>query len=155
MFTDTITPDLIAAAAEAAYNLITKHSGERHYVTTRETAPAWVGDLAREAHDGMLPDDWRYAKIADACAAIAGAGAGEDLSELSFRHSDDAVSIYTGERTAWLATNITRVGYCDAGAEESGAPGPIAMVDLLAMGQYAEAHEIFAIVVSELLKHIG
>lgn len=124
---------------------------EDRYVRTKEGRPDWVLELVREAHgDDMLPDDWRYACIQSALGWIVDNGYDEDDGAHAF--ADAEVDVYTGRRFAWLASNLTRQGYVDQATEEFGASEDIAQA--VGMGQYMEATEVFASVITSLEQHI-
>lgn len=122
-----------------------REDGEE-YVRTKDGRPEWVQELCYEAHGDMLPDDWRYARIADALEAIADA---DDVDAAGDEYADQAVDVYTGSRLAWLASHLSRPGYCDEAADElSEVSGGI--IDLVGLGQYQEAREIFGLVLHQL-----
>lgn len=107
------------------------------FLRTKDGTPDWVTDLIREAHDGMLPDDWRYDCIHAALEAIA------DGDEEGNDFADAYVDVYTSDLHAWLASNNTRSSYVDdaiteMGRSDRGIDGDIAT------GQYMEACEVFA-----------
>ncbi len=52
------------------------------------------------------------------------------------------------DRLAWLASDSSRAGYCDEAAAEFGQSGDI--VDMIALGQYAEAEEVYGLVLQAL-----
>ncbi len=97
----------------------------------KDGAPQWVTDLCFASHsDGaMLPDDWRYVFIVEALVAL------EEEIELE-------PDIYTSELTAWLASNVNRVGYVDDARDEWG--GDLKSIfDELQLGQLTEKREVF------------
>lgn len=78
------------------------------FVTLEDNAPEWLRDAVREAHDGEMPNDWRF----ETCRAI-WQGLAEtpdvDHSELA----DSLVDIYTADLLAWMAGDISRTAYVD------------------------------------------
>lgn len=126
---------------------------ESYFVRVKDGAPEWVKELVYAGHQGFsdfLPDDWRYAKIADALEWIADA---DDADESQAEFADDAVDVYTHDRFAWLSSNPNRSVYCDAALVEYGyASGsePLGVVDIIGWGQYAEASEVYALVLRAL-----
>ena len=109
------TIQTLAAEAGACFETATRSrvvggSGELEedrYVRVKDGSPEWVTELVHAAHDDMLPDDWRYEKIADALEYIAEVDDPDDSGEFA----DQAVDIYTGARLAWLASHLSRPGY--------------------------------------------
>lgn len=108
--------------------------GSSYYVIG-DDVPVWVRQLVLYAHDGMLPDDWRYRFIFQSLADIeSGDLDGEGL----------APSCYTCELTDWLAAGTPRLAYCDAARREYGLE--CNMFGLLQAGQMYELREVFSLV---------
>lgn len=144
----------IAALAAQAYKSFEQRSrdGGADYVTLRDDAPEWVRDLVRAAHGEFLPDDWRYASIMSAVGAIADEEIepGDDAGDLEFSWADGNVDTYNSDRTAWLASNLTRPGYCDEAADEL-ATDDTDIMSRIGLGQFVESREIFALVLRSLV----
>ncbi len=102
--------------------------GEERIVTLRDDAPEWVSDAVREAHDGEMPDDWRY----DICESIFEEIDPED-DDRDFELADGLVDVYNNARVAWLAGDLGRASYCDEAADEYGIAGDT--FDRLGWGQ--------------------
>lgn len=66
-----------------------------------DDCPEWLTDAIREAHDGMLPNDWVYAECRAACERIDDDtdGDGDWLHE----HADGRVDVYTSALYRWAA----------------------------------------------------
>jgi hypothetical protein len=128
---------------------------ESSFVRLKDGAPEWITQLVYDAHGNFLPDDWRYDKIQDALEFIMDVEYPDDGNS---EFADGAVDIYTADRIKWLGSNLNRVGYCDEAAEEFGwgwSPGNVdngGIVELIGLGQYAEAEEIYASVLNSLTK---
>ncbi len=118
------------------------------FTRTRDNAPEWVSDLVREAHGGMLPDDWRYETIREACGAIDEAGADADTDDLQHEFAD-GVDVYTSDLLAWLGSHGGRQGYCDDAARELGAEDDT-IDQRIMLGQFAERYEVFDLVLEFL-----
>lgn len=120
------------------------------YVRVKDGAPQWVTDLVYAAHGAgsTLPDDYRYAMVSDALAAIADS---DDAAEIDvFTDSIDAcVSVYNSERVAWLGSNLTRSSYVDDAISDYGGEG-FDLFELLGMGWYREVQEVFGLVLEYL-----
>lgn len=148
-----------ASALRAAFETKTRDSGAT-FVTLRSSAEEWMIEAVRDAHGGMLPDDWRYAAI----KAVAGS-LYEDLDddadeatarEASYAGCDALVDDYTASLTAWLASSVVRVAYCDTAAEEMGhsLAQDNALVRLLQLGQNEEYREIWDSLVTSLVAQV-
>lgn len=141
-----MTTTIHTLASEAYEHFTTKVRGEDTIVVLKDDAPEWVGDLVREAHGAdFLPDDWRYAAIRSALGAIAGE-ATDEIDDLGAEWADGHVDVYTHARLKWLASNLTRVAYCDEAREEYGEARDGGIVGIIGMGQYAECREVFGFV---------
>lgn len=120
-------------------------SNGEDFLTLNDDAPAWMHEAVRDAHANFAPDDWRYEMIRRALFAIDEADeAGEDLSEQVgpvWDALDSAVDVYTGQLTAWLASNVQRVGYCDDAREEYGTDFN-SLTGWIQAGQLAEMREV-------------
>jgi hypothetical protein len=129
-------------AAGEAYEWFEKRTRNdgREFWTWKDNAPQWVKDLAHHAHGDMGPDDWRYEFIVEALAALHD---NEDPDSI-----DMEADIYTDDLCAWLASDISRPGYCDDAVEELGQPEGI--VPMMQYGQYEEKREVLYLVRSWL-----
>jgi|ERR1051326_8938694 hypothetical protein len=117
--------------------IVEDHDGDG-FTRVKDGAPEWVTELVREAHGDMLPDDWRYDCIRAAVDWMA-EGNGEDEAG---EFADSQVDVYTSARIAWLGSHAARPGYCDEAADELGSEGQD-IIGRIALGQYAEAEEVF------------
>jgi len=80
-----------------------------------DDAPIWLADAIYEAHDGELPNDWRYAiaaRIVDLLdeAQADGIDWGDDLIT---QVADDLVEWRTSRLFQWVADDPLRLGYVD------------------------------------------
>jgi hypothetical protein len=85
----------------------TRDNGESFYTLADGTLD-WLHDAVREAHDGELPNDWRY----EICAHIVSSLEDDpdaDAAELA----DSLVDVYNVDRVRWLAEDISRAAYVD------------------------------------------
>ena len=138
----------LAIAAAAQFERATRPDGTA-YVRTKDDAPEWIREeIVFPAHGDMLPDDWRYETVWLALEWIAERGDTEDDAPGEF--ADSRVDIYTASACAWLASHLSRPGYCDEATEEFGPPDPPDVLNLIARGQYVEASEVYGLVLSAL-----
>lgn len=150
----TVEPEPIeqlAAEALGYFQTKTRDSGE-DFVSLTDDRPEWLFNLVYAAHDGMLPDDYRYKAVRNAISAIADGSDPDDPHEWA----DGAVDVHTAGLTAWLASSLSRVGYCDDAAAEYGTDpaeeNPT--IRRLQLGQYAELAEVYAVVVDQLREQL-
>ena len=122
-----------------------RENGEE-YVRITKGSPDWVSEMVYEAHGEMFPDDWKYACISAACEWIAGS---EDPWDEVSEFADAYVDVYTSDRIAWLASHLFRPGYCTEAAEEFGTESHD-VIELIGLGQYYEANEVYSIVLGFL-----
>jgi hypothetical protein len=130
------------------------------FVRIEAGSPEWVTDLARAAHgvdtDGapaLLPDDWRYKTTAEALEFLAELSEYANPDEEADTFAEQAVDVYTFDRIAWLGSNLRRVEYVDAAVEEYGIESR-GIVDDIAVGQHAEAREVYELVVEFLQERV-
>lgn len=107
--------------------------------------PDWMQDVARAAHGGMPPDDFRYELIEEALDALIEADGDEDDA----RDALPEAPCYNAERLRWLASHLERAGYCDEAAENYGADAGT-IFDRIALGYRAEQEEVLSLVVRAL-----
>lgn len=139
MPTDTITIETIAQEMADSFITAERNSGES-YTKLKSSAPDWVTDLVYEAHGGMLPDDWRYKCISEACEAIADGTSGEEFA--------DDVDVFSADLYDWLSSHGARRAYTDDARAEFG-PGENIDNDIM-RGQYMERLEVYDLVYAEL-----
>jgi len=92
------------------------------------------------AHDGRLPDDYKFEMCRMAVDAIAEASDDDDIDEL--RDSATEAPVYTAELTKWLASSNDRPGYVDDAMKEFGIE-KAELLTMLAWGYTLEAQEVF------------
>ena len=124
-----------------AFTLKTNQDGTDVYVR-KEQADDELDDLIHDAHDDMLPDDFRYQFIVEALQALADH---DDTDDAQLSIEPD---IYNHELTAWLHSNASRTDYLtqvqqDCGPIEDG-------FELLATAQLYEKYEVFHSVLASL-----
>jgi hypothetical protein len=129
-----MVPSSLAKKAEEAYRYFEKATRPNgtDFWRVKDGSPQWVTDLCFAAHGAgaMLPDDWRYAFVAEALAALA-----------EEREDGIEADIYTNGLCAWLASNVNRVAYVQDVFSECGSQFP-GVVEALQLGQLAEKLEV-------------
>lgn len=137
----------LAAEAYDCFTTSTRDNGDVYFVL-KDGSPEWVKDLVYAAHGGdFLPDDYRYRWTYGALEFIQDS---DDPENDQAEFSDLAVDIYTGDRLAWLASNLNRPGYVDEAVNEFGYDGKEGIIGAIGIGQYAEASEVYGLVLKAL-----
>lgn len=95
------------------------------FVRLVDGAPDWVHKAVFEAHDGEMPNDWRY----ETCAALFATYADgvTDAGEAA----DALTDVYTADLLAWLDPGA--IADIDSANEDLGRPG--SFVDEIRQGQ--------------------
>ncbi len=125
-----------------------KRNDDSEYVSLKDGSPEWMTNVCHEAHkDGslsaagfnaMMPDDWRYDFIEDACDALSEAENADEADE----HLHEYITYYDHNR--WLASRNDRSGYCDEAREELGEAGD--MDAQISQGLHYEQREVLGLV---------
>ena len=115
----------------------TRDNGNDFISLSSGTAP-WMKELARTAHAGMLPDDFKYAFIQEALQAISEHDDADDA--LDSLEAD----VYNADLLAWLSSNLTRSSYVDEAVSNFGAASDT--MQNIQMGQVEEKREVFNLV---------
>lgn len=119
-----------------------REDGEQ-FTRCREGRPEWIAEMVQDVHGEMFPDDWKYACIWAALDAISESS---DPDDYRAEFADDYVDVYTRQLMEWLESHSSRIGYCDEAAEEFGAISDDGIVKRMQLGQYAEAEEVYGLV---------
>ena len=93
-------------------------------------APEWVDDMCREAHGGMLPDNWKFEFVVDALRLLVDS---EDWESI-----DVEEDCYTHDLLQWLASNLRRVEICNDAVGEFGIDPTEGLLVQIAAGQRHE-----------------
>ena len=105
-------------------------------------APEWMRDACYACHDGILPDDWRYAFINEAAGAL---GEADELEDV-FLEPD----VYHEQLLQWLASRLSRSWYCDDALNDYGLDPSSDLMTRIGYGQAAEKNEVLGLLVSAL-----
>jgi hypothetical protein len=135
----------LALEAVAAFECKKRDNGESFWCLKEPGNDSWLGELVHAAHGDMLPNDYSYDMIHSALYALAHDDADHDDM---FETADGMVSVYTGDRVAWLASHGNRSWYVDEATKEYGQADSIN--DQIARGWFMEASEICSSVVHSL-----
>lgn len=142
---DEPTPRDHAQAMARRFTRRTRTDGTT-YTTLTDEADEWMRDLVRAAHGDMLPDDWRYDAIASAVEFIA---ENEDYDDRADEWADGMVDVYSSALLEWFGSRGASAAYVQEARDEWGDAGEDVW-DEIRRGQFMEAREVFALVVSEL-----
>jgi len=92
-----------------------------HFFILPESAPEWMMEALRSAHDEELPNDWRFGMVRSIAYAIAECESIDDAREDAMEIADRLADIYTGKLLNWYAEMPSRLDYCDQYREAFGA----------------------------------
>ncbi len=96
-------------AKELYDNLETaQRSNGDDFLRLKEGHPQWAQDVIRTAHGDLMPDDWRYKFIEEACQAII-----EHKDDRDSANDSLEADTYYNDLTQWLASNLSRLEYCN------------------------------------------
>jgi hypothetical protein len=84
------------------------------------SAPDWMREAIRSAHNEELPNDWRY-ELALRSAMALKEQPEADLYELASEVAEELSTVYTAELLSWYAEIPSRLSYADDAREELGA----------------------------------
>lgn len=107
------------------------------YVRLIDGAPDWMRDAVREAHGGMLPDDWLYGCMPTFAETIADA---DDIEDAARDAADACVDTYDSDLLAYLGGGDRWERVDEAMAEHA----PRTLGDAIRLAQYEEAQEAYA-----------
>lgn len=114
----------------------------RSIIVMTDDAPEWVSEMVYKAHEGFMPDDYRYAFIVEALEIMSATADDEYIDS-----PDIEADIYTSDLLAWLSSNFNRIEYTDEAIKSMGAQDTTQM---LIAGQVQEKEEVYHIVLNYL-----
>lgn len=134
----------------------TRTDGLTEYWLRKENKQDWIQEAIHAAHGDMLPDDWRYEFIVQALNAMS------EYDNPDTARDSLELEPYTDMLTAWLASNVNRVGYVDEAVAEFGHTSLNntyadykGIIGDIAVGQLFERHEVFDSVRESLEKRLS
>lgn len=145
----------LAGEVYSAFEQDTRNDGATFW-KLRDGSPAWMVQLCHHAHGEYLPDDWRYEFIVDAVSALDDLGEDGDPDEALDTIEPE---VYTAKLTAWLASNVNRLGFMGEAIEEFGVREERGdtfgkAFALLQQAQYMEQREVFGLVLDFLRNEV-
>jgi hypothetical protein len=121
------------------------------FLRLSDFAPDWGSDVIRDAHNGELPNDSRYALIRDALEALKDGAyedeekATEDVCSISL----DLLPCRTADLLAWFADHCARLAACDD-ALSDGRVAEISTFEILSEGWRADCEATLHSLISSL-----
>lgn len=106
------------------------------FLRLKEGSPPWMQEVVRAAHGDMMPDDWRYKFVEDACQAII---EHEDDRDSAFASLE--ADIYTHDLLQWCASNLRRPEYVNETIGEYSLPVSTREFDILRYIGWGQLHE--------------
>lgn len=139
---------ILAALALQCVNTATRADGTK-YTKLTEGRPDWVQQMVMKAHDGMMPDDFKYEVIKEALELISNDPSLDD-EEIADLYQEMEVDIYYGSLVKWLGSDQARSCYMTEELREGEHKD---FFTLIQSAQLREKQEIFGLVLSSLLAH--
>ena len=140
----------VAALAQELYDALEarERDDRTKYVALKDGSPDWMREAIRAAHDGMAPDDSRYAMVMASALAIAEA---EDIYQAEDELPQAIDYVEHGELVTWLSSyTAARLEYVEEAAAEYGLQAAREWVRLAAGMDY-EAREVLYLLRAALL----
>jgi hypothetical protein len=117
----------------------TRADGSAYWHLT-SSAPEWLRDAVYEAHDGELPNDWRFETCADIWEILQEAlHYGTDLDDVCAQAADRLTPVYVWEQLAWFQDYTSRVNWIDEAFATFGRPGDSGVMLMQAIGLAIDA----------------
>ncbi len=111
-------------------------TGEQYYCLA-DDKEEWMQDICRNAHNDMLPDDFKYQFIHTALELMSEYDdADEGLDSLE-------PDTYNRDLLKWISSNLSRANYVDEAYENAGYDG---LYNTIRYGQLEEMREVYALV---------
>lgn len=117
--TDTTPLQTVATDALRYFEVAERTDGTRYVRLTAEE-PTWVREVIWAAHNGELPNDWRWLTIHSAFEAIARGEITDDDGAHEF--ADTTTDPHTVNLLRWLTEDIQRIGYVEDARHEFAGP---------------------------------
>ena len=149
MKTETVQNRIMQFFADQ-FETRTRNNGDTFHCLT-DSRPDWSQDVARQCHDGMIPDDYRYKWLSHGADTLADIPA-DEWEDSIYEIADSMVDIFNYSLLQWCASHLSRVGYVDEEANEtlSPTPGKFDLIHSLQVGQFREIRETLGFLVSEI-----
>lgn len=140
-----------AALFAESFETRLRDNGEA-FVCLQDGSPDWMREAIQAAHDNgdRLPCDYIYGACHSAADYIAENCDGEGDDESAFDFADSFVSVYNGERAAWLAMHLGNAEYVDDAIKEGLTSLEDGIYPAIAVGMLEQAREIFAAIYSAI-----
>jgi hypothetical protein len=135
----------LAAKYASKFVVKTRDNGDKFY-STEGDRPQALTDLIFDAHNDMLPDDYKYAFIVDALEYISDDTNNVDDPELREEPYNHAL-------LKWLSSNLQRAGYVDDYVNETGySTSNFDLFNLISCGMMEEQLDVYYSVLTSLRK---
>lgn len=114
-----------------------RYNGDVFYKLT-DNAPEWLSDAIRDAHAGMMPDDYTYEWAYDAACAY------DDLDgDMDNAISDLEAEPYYKALAAWFSSHIERGRLVDEALQEL---RPDSVYDVISIAQIREKERVYQVI---------
>lgn len=123
----------------------TRDDGSAFY-TLSDDRPEWLYDAVQEAHDGELPNDWRYdtahsiVNLIDIGLSVPG-----EASEIA----DSLTDVYNYDLLEWVSGHLGRMEYVDEAISE----GADTLTEALMRGQFTAIERMASILLEAIAEN--
>jgi hypothetical protein len=139
------TLNLFVQTLATSFQLKTRDNGETYYCA-KDNAPYYISDLCHEAHNDMMPDDYRYEYLVEALEHIDSTldPLADNLDDIE-AHDACEPDCMSHDLLRWVSSNLSRMGYCDDVLYEYQLDQ---LSDVLIQAQQAERVEVMQAVIN-------
>lgn len=123
-------------------------SDSSHFFMLPESAPEWMIEAVRSAHDEELPNDWRFAMVRSIAYSIAECESIDNAREDAMDLADNLATAYTGQLLNWYAEMPARLDYCDQYRQAFGADAADTTLLLLMAAQAYAIEQMIHIILN-------
>jgi len=117
-----------------AFQFQTRDDGSIYY-SLRDGSPGWMIEAVYAAHDGELPNDWRFSVCNFLAQNLAEYDSADDARDHAGELADAQATIYTSQLLNWYADRPGRLDYADQADLEIGDHGAL-IGDRLHLGHH-------------------
>ena len=108
------------------------------FLTLKDGRPEELQEAVHLAHDGMLPDDYKYDYFVESLEKIL------DYDDMDDIESEIEADCYNSDLLKWLSSNLSRAKYVEEYVQEFGIEAKdFDLYRIISGGQYLERSRVF------------